>query len=336
MRGPRRLLSGWSSAMAAATLASLFAVDGGALASAQPSLAPGTRVEGSHSDALLILHNLGTGAGLRTNSVGGGAGIVADSDKGDGVVGRAYTQGKSGVYGFSKTGFGVQGRADSSDGVVGVTGAAGKSGVWGHSVAGNGVSGASTQGDGVVGWTESANKSGVFGRSTNGIGVTASSTNGTALLVNGTSVFKKYASFEGGHGDLAENYRADGALEAGDVVVISPSRELAVRLAVSADDTSVAGIVSTMPSMRLSGRIADEEGVPLVIAGRTLCKVDGDHGAIHPGDLLTSSATPGHAMKSRPVLVGGVEIHRPGTIIGKALEGWASGRGQIAVLVTLQ
>jgi hypothetical protein len=335
MSGRWRSYAGWRLAAAAAVLVAIFALDGGLAGSAAPPFAPGTHVEGSHSDALLILRNNGTGAGLRAYSPGGGSGLVADSDKDDGVVGRTNVKDKAGLYGFSKSGVGVVGRSDGNDGVVGVTGAKDKSGVWGHSVPGVGVTGASTQSDGVVGWTLSSSKSGVFGRSSDGIGITAQSTNGTALVVDGTSVFKKYASFEGGHGDLAENYHADGDLEAGDVAVISPSREMALRIAGAANDTSVAGIVSTMPSMRLSGRIDDKQSVPLVIAGRTLCKVDGRYGAIRPGDLLTSSPTPGHAMKSRPVLVGSVEIYRPGTIIGKALEGWTGGKGQIAVLVML-
>ena len=54
------------------------------------------------------------------------------------------------------------------------------------------------------------------------------------------------------------------------------------------------------------------------------------------GDLLVSSGKPGLAMKSRPVRVGGVRLHRPGTIIGKALEPLAKGQGEILVLLSLQ
>jgi len=41
-------------------------------------------------------------------------------------------------------------------------------------------------------------------------------------------------------------------------------------------------------------------------------------------------------MRSVPVDVGGAAIHRPGTILGKALESLDSGLGEILVLVTLQ
>ena len=41
-------------------------------------------------------------------------------------------------------------------------------------------------------------------------------------------------------------------------------------------------------------------------------------------------------MKSLPVEIGGVRIHRPGTLIGKALEPLAQGTGEILVLLSLQ
>jgi hypothetical protein len=41
-------------------------------------------------------------------------------------------------------------------------------------------------------------------------------------------------------------------------------------------------------------------------------------------------------MKSEPVKVGGRLMHMPGTLIGKALEPLAKGRGEILVLLSLQ
>jgi len=41
-------------------------------------------------------------------------------------------------------------------------------------------------------------------------------------------------------------------------------------------------------------------------------------------------------MKSIAVDVGGIRIHRPGTLIGKALEPLATGTGEILVLLSLQ
>ena len=64
--------------------------------------------------------------------------------------------------------------------------------------------------------------------------------------------------------------------------------------------------------------------------GRVYCKVDANHGAIEVGDLLTTSSTPGHAMKASDPL------RSFGAVIGKALSDLKSGTGLIPVLVALQ
>jgi hypothetical protein len=65
-------------------------------------------------------------------------------------------------------------------------------------------------------------------------------------------------------------------------------------------------------------------------------KVDATAGAIQIGDLLVTGDKPGVAIKSQPVSIGGVQLHRPGTLIGKALEPLATGQGEILVLLSLQ
>jgi hypothetical protein len=70
--------------------------------------------------------------------------------------------------------------------------------------------------------------------------------------------------------------------------------------------------------------------------GRVKVRVDAAAGPIEVGDLLVTSDVPGHAMKSQPIDVGGVKIHRPGTLIGKALEPLRQGTGEILVLLSLQ
>jgi hypothetical protein len=52
--------------------------------------------------------------------------------------------------------------------------------------------------------------------------------------------------------------------------------------------------------------------------------------------MLVTSDVPGLAMKSEPVNIGGVRLHRPGMLIGKALEPLAKGRGEILVSLSLQ
>jgi hypothetical protein len=65
-------------------------------------------------------------------------------------------------------------------------------------------------------------------------------------------------------------------------------------------------------------------------------KVDASYGPIQLGDLLVTSDKPGMATKSVPVEIGGIQIHRPGTVIGKALEPLSKGTGEILVLLSLQ
>jgi hypothetical protein len=72
------------------------------------------------------------------------------------------------------------------------------------------------------------------------------------------------------------------------------------------------------------------ERIPLALAGKVYCKVDAEYSAVALGDLLTTSATPGHAMKA-------LDLRRSfGAILGKALQPLSKGRGLIPVLVALQ
>lgn len=71
-------------------------------------------------------------------------------------------------------------------------------------------------------------------------------------------------------------------------------------------------------------------------SGRVRVRADASFGAIRPGDLLVTSPTRGHVMRSQAINVGGHFVHRPGTLVGKALEALPLGRGEILVLLTLQ
>jgi hypothetical protein len=70
--------------------------------------------------------------------------------------------------------------------------------------------------------------------------------------------------------------------------------------------------------------------MPLALVGTTYCKVDAQYGSIEVGELLTTSQTPGHAMKATD------PSKAFGTVIGKALEPLKEGQGLILILVTLQ
>jgi hypothetical protein len=145
--------------------------------------------------------------------------------------------------------------------------------------------------------------------------------------VTGTTISATYQ-------DVAEWVPSSTDLEAGTVVVIDPELESGVRASGSAYDTSVAGVISAQPGISLGVPGARKEQV--ATSGRVYVKADASARAIAVGDLLVTSDTPGHAMRSTPLDVNGARIHRPGTIIGKALQPLAAGQGEILVLLSLQ
>ncbi|MBI2820800.1 MAG: hypothetical protein HYX74_01120, partial [Acidobacteria bacterium] len=134
--------------------------------------------------------------------------------------------------------------------------------------------------------------------------------------------------------DVAEWVPADRPLPAGTVVVLDPDRSNWVLPSSHPYDSSVVGVISESPGILLG--TAGEGKVKVAAAGRVNVKVDASRTPIRRGDLLVSSAQEGMAMRSEPVDIGGVKIHRPGTLIGKALEPLASGEGEVLVLLSLQ
>jgi hypothetical protein len=134
--------------------------------------------------------------------------------------------------------------------------------------------------------------------------------------------------------DVAEWVQSSQALPAGTVVVLDHTRSNQVIASSQAYDTRVAGVISLQPGISLGEGGAGK--VLVATTGRVRIKVDASSGPIHIGDLLVTSDVPGVAMKSQPVSIGGVQIHRPGTLIGKALESLESGKGEMLVLLSLQ
>jgi len=118
------------------------------------------------------------------------------------------------------------------------------------------------------------------------------------------------------------------------VVVIDASRENHVLPASAPYDQRVAGVVTDRPGVLLGEGGGDQ--VKVAHSGRVKVKVDASYGSIVAGDLLVASATPGYAMRSEPVTIGDVQLHRPGTLIGKALEPLVEGQGEVLVLLLLQ
>ncbi|NQV03802.1 MAG: hypothetical protein HQ542_14220, partial [Bacteroidia bacterium] len=140
-----------------------------------------------------------------------------------------------------------------------------------------------------------------------------------------------------GGSDLAELFdiQDDINVTPGMVLSIDPDHPGALKISEKAYDPRVAGIVSgannisTGLIMSDRGSVADGEHL-VALTGRVYCLVDASNGSIKPGDLLTTSSTPGHAMK----VVNKKKAQ--GAIIGKAMTVLESGKGLVLVLVSLQ
>lgn len=132
--------------------------------------------------------------------------------------------------------------------------------------------------------------------------------------------------------DTAEYFEADdpASIEPGTVLVIGEGGSL--RACEQEYDRRVAGVVSgaggTKPAIVLDNG-AESVGVPLALNGKVHCKVEASESPVEVGDLLTTSATSGHAMKAADA------ARYMGSILGKALAPLAEGRGLIPVLVSL-
>jgi hypothetical protein len=99
-------------------------------------------------------------------------------------------------------------------------------------------------------------------------------------------------------------------------------------------DRTVVGVLSgageCRPGIVLDRRPSDNPRAALAMVGKVYCKVDATYNPISVGDLLTTSATPGHAMKA-------VDPQQAfGAVIGKALRAHREGPGLIPILAALQ
>jgi hypothetical protein len=134
--------------------------------------------------------------------------------------------------------------------------------------------------------------------------------------------------------DFAEDFavEASEAIEPGAVMVLDENGIL--RASNKAYDRKVAGVISGAgdyrPGLILDRRESSSGRLPLALVGKVYCKVDAAFGAIEVGDLLTTSETPGHAMKATD------QFKAFGAVIGKAMGSLGTGRGLIPILIALQ
>jgi hypothetical protein len=134
--------------------------------------------------------------------------------------------------------------------------------------------------------------------------------------------------------DCAEDFDVAETEKIGPGTVLVIDEESMLRPCKQPYDKKVAGVVSggngSNPGIILNKNGAKNKKLPIALSGKVYCKVDAKHSTIKVGDLLTTSSTPGHAMKADDPL------KAFGAVIGKALESLHEGTGMIPVLVALQ
>jgi hypothetical protein len=153
------------------------------------------------------------------------------------------------------------------------------------------------------------------------------------LDVNGTT--RTHSIIITGGADLAEPFKMGAQkVQEGSVVVIDEAHPGELKLSTSAYDTRVAGIVSGAnginPGIALHQEGGLEGGQNVALTGRVYVLADATNGAIKPGDLLTTSDTPGHAMRVTD------HAKAQGAVLGKAMGGLQAGKGVVLTLVTLK
>lgn len=269
-----------------------------------------------------------------------GAGVVGVSEGYRGVSGRS-TSGQ-GVWGTSTSSIGVAGVSESSDGVRGTSDAG--VGVKGTSKKSAGVWGASDTNEGVHAETASASTAALATYQTNADSTTAAlyakhAGKGPAAIFVGNVHVSGNLTTDGdivlANADCAEDFDVVDAdqVQPGTVMVLGAAGVL--RRSERAYDRCVAGVVSGAsayrPGIVLDKRpTSDGDRLPIALLGKVYCRADAEPASIEVGDLLTTSPTPGHAMKATD------PASAFGAVLGKALAPLADGRGLIPILVALQ
>ena len=158
--------------------------------------------------------------------------------------------------------------------------------------------------------------------------------NSHLTVASSGNVSVKTLTIRGG-ADVAEPFQmSTKEIPKGAVVVIDDENAGQLKLSDRAYDSRVAGIVSGANGIN-SGISLHQEGVleggqNVALSGRVYVLADAASNPIKPGDLLTTSSIPGHAMKVSH------QARASGAILGKAMSCLNQGRGMVLVLVSLQ
>lgn len=278
-----------------------------------------------------------------------GRGVVGRSDNNDGVVGWTGVNAKSGVYGHSTDGFGVTGRSDNDYGVAGFSKTsygAFFSGDNDHfDLALGGAVGRinsdpnrpnsdlilSANNDVMIRLDNDGGENSLFRiKNSGGNDVCTVNEDGNMALYHaGSKVVELGTGL-----DYAEGFDVSDKciIARGTVLIIDPDNPGKLSISNQPYDSKVAGIVAGANGLGSGVRLGAEQfDFDVALAGRVYCNVDGTYGEVKPGDLLTTSPTPGFAMVV-------ADYNRAqGAILGKAMQKLPKGKkGQILVLVTLQ
>jgi hypothetical protein len=268
-----------------------------------------------------------------------GTGMRGTSQTGTGVLGtgRIGVRGESptyqGVSGWSHDNAGIAGESQTFHAVYGISHDPNNAGVFGTNDAGNG------SGFGVAG--SSATNVGVAGDSVSGTGLRGTSQTGVGVHGRGGQLA---GFFEGDvvvtgdirltNADCAEEFSIALDADAGPGCVMTFDESGRLRPCIAPYDRRVAGVVSGAgnyrPALILDRQAGEAHRLPVALLGKVNCRVDASFAPVVVGDLLTTSPTPGHAMKA------GDPQRAFGAVIGKAMQSLASGQGLIAILVALQ
>jgi hypothetical protein len=219
-------------------------------------------------------------------------------------------------------------------------------GLWQISITNAAIIGESTESNGIRGISHAAGQGASAGaivglNDNSGSGVVGISNAGVGVYGQGGRVA---GFFEGDvevtgdirltNADCAEDFNIlDSELvEPGTVLVLGDEDSL--KRSEYAYDKRVAGVISGAGDFK-PGIVLDKQPnrgnrSPVALLGKVFCKVDARYAPIQVGDLLTTSDTPGHAMKAVDLL------KSSGSVIGKALRPLAEGQGLIPILITLQ
>jgi len=161
-------------------------------------------------------------------------------------------------------------------------------------------------------------------------------TNHMRILDDGTVEVEVLTITGAGGSDLAEPFAVSDSekISAGALVVIDEENPGQLKLSAGPYDKRIAGVVSgaggLKPGVTLSGERIGQKTVDVALTGRVYVMADCSNGPITPGDMLTTSGTPGHAMKATD------QSRSYGAIAGKAMSSLKEGRGLVLMLVNLQ